>query len=246
MSHELVPLAYPYNVLEPEIEEKVMSLHHNYILKSFVDELNDLLVPFSEFQYWPLEDLILRNQDLPALIREGVWNSAGGVYNHNLFFHIMGKSEQNHNKDNTGTNNTRHHHIKQQCNHPSGLREIEKAIIDQFHSMEHFIDAFITMTGRVFGCGYTWLVTNGDGILSFINTSNQDTVLIYPVIPIFLIDLWEHAYYLQYFNKREEYVKNWIRIINWDTVNETYVNTNFSPMTTSSCILRSQKKLPKW
>ena len=240
MSFELVPLPYPYNALEPEIEEKIMCLHHNYILRNFVENLNDLLVSFSELQYWPLEDLILRNQDIPAHIRDDVWNSAGGIYNHNLFFRIMGSSQQNLNN-----NNINNYDIKQQCNQLESLREIEKAIIDQFHSMEHFIEAFITMTGRASGCGYTWLVTNGDGILSFINTSDQDTVLKYPVIPIFLIDLWEHAYYLQYFNNREEYVRKWLQVINWDTVNEIYVNLSFSPVTTSSCILRNQKKLPK-
>lgn len=221
MSFELKPLPYSCDALEPEIIEEIMCIHHDRHLKTYVNNLNQLLDPFDEFSDWSLEELIIHNNELPSHLREGVWNNAGGVYNHNLFFSIMAKNQQNNffNSNNSYTN--------LECEFGMGRREIETAIINQFASLDHFKTAFTEMTKRMFGSGYTWLVSNRDGILSIINTRNQDTVLVYPVVPIILIDLWEHAYYLQYLNERDKYVENWFHLIDWNKANENYMTFKF-------------------
>lgn len=199
MAIPFIPLPYPYDGLEPQLEAEILTLHHNKHLKKYVDSVNSILEMYPEFQDYTVEELILLNLTLPEEIQEAMWNNAGGVYNHNFYFGIMGKCDK-----------------KQ----PEG--NLLKAIEEAFGSFEEFKKAFSKKAAGVFGSGYTWLVTDEAGKLSIISTPNQDTVLPLPVTPILLIDVWEHAYYLQYKNVRADYIKNWFDIICWDVVEKKY------------------------
>ncbi|HIT90119.1 MAG TPA: superoxide dismutase [Candidatus Merdenecus merdavium] len=201
MAVNLLPLPYPYDALEPEIETRIMYLHHNEHLAAYVNNVNRLLEPYPEFKDYTAEELILYINSLPAEIQTGIWNNAGGVYNHNLYFRIMCKGQK---KEPTG-----------------GLAQ---GIIRDFGSLEGFKKAFKAKALELFGSGYTWLVAEQTGGLSLINTPNQDTVLFYPVKPIILIDLWEHAYYLQYENRKGDYIDAWMNIICWDYADMAYDN----------------------
>lgn len=199
MSIPLLPLPYPYNSLEPELIERILKIHHDKHLGAYVENLNVLLRPYPQFADYTAEELILYIGSVPPEIQEGVWRNAGGVYNHNFYFEGMRKG------GNLG---------------PKG--ELLTAIIKDFGSLEDFKLAFIKKAMSLFGSGYTWLVSDASGRLSLMNTPNQDTVLLYPVSPILLIDLWEHAYYLQYENRKKEYIENWFKIIYWEKAQKRY------------------------
>lgn len=194
----LVPLPYAYNALEPYIDAATVKLHHDKHLKKYVDNLNDILKQFPEYQKWSLEKLILNNNSLPTEIQIPVKNNAGGVYNHNLYFSIMRPAVEK--------------------NEPIG--NLKKAIINSFESLDNFYAVFKEAALKVFGSGYAWLVVDRNKELKIITTANQDVAL--NVFHIILIDVWEHAYYLKYKNRREEYINNWNNIINWDKAERNY------------------------
>jgi Fe-Mn family superoxide dismutase len=199
MALKLRALPYPYDALEPELEERIMRLHHDKHLQTYVNNVNKLLEPYPEFMDYTAEELILYINSLPNEIQTGIWNNAGGVYNHNLYFEIMCKSE---------------------CTEPQG--DLLTAINRAFGSFQGFKKIFAEKAGSLFGSGYTWLVTEDTGELSLINTPNQETVLFYPVKPLLLIDVWEHAYYLQYENRRADYIQQWMNIVCWEKVEQRY------------------------
>ena len=188
----LEPLPYAYDALEPYIDTQTMQLHHDKHHKTYVDNLNKLLQSYPIYQDKTLEDLIKYYYVLPPNIREGVKNNAGGVYNHNLFWKIMSPKSQR----------------------PTG--NLGNAINNQFLSFENFKTDFTNAALSRFGSGYAWLVSDKKGRLGITSTANQDTLLHMEVYPLLLLDVWEHAFYLKYQNRRVEYVSNWWNVVNWE------------------------------
>ncbi len=184
-----VSLPYAYDALEPYIDTKTMELHHDKHLQTYIDNLNKALENYPQFQNWSLEQLLYYADRLPTEIRTTVKNNAGGVYNHLIYFEGL---------------------------NPKGEREIDrvrKQIIEQFGSYENFEKEIKKAALSVFGSGYAWLVEDNNGRLSIITTANQDTPIPMGLFPIINVDVWEHAYYLKNYNRRNEYLDNWLKVI---------------------------------
>ena len=195
---ELLPLPYLYDSLEPHIDTETMFFHHSKHLRTYVDNLNRLLKPYQELHDWPLERLLLENQKLPEEIRQGVWNNAGGVYNHQLYFAGMSpKPTELHGK-------------------------LKDALLLDFPSWEDFYETFFEMALKLFGSGYLWLAADERGKLVLLPLPNQDTPLPKELSPILNLDVWEHAYYLKHKNLRANYIKAWFLAINWDEAERRY------------------------
>lgn len=198
----LEPLPYAYDALEPTIDAQTVMIHHDRHLKSYVDNLNKTLEPYPMYHSWTLEMLLCNINALPEEIRIPVQRNAGGVYNHNFYFNGMSP-------------------------HPSNPKnKLLDAINAAFGSYENFKAVFKKNALSVFGSGYSWLVmdkhANRPNELRIINTANQDTPLPCTVCPVLVIDVWEHAYYLKYQNKRADYIDNWFQVINWDKAEKNY------------------------
>lgn len=196
---ELVPLPYPYDALEPYIDAETVMIHHDKHLKAYVDNLNKTLSAYPKYQLWTLKKLITSICQLPVEVQIPVKNNAGGVYNHNLYFSIMNK--------------------------PNNTKPSENLLIlieNAFGSLERFKTNFKNAALNQFGSGYAWLVIDTYGQLSIMSSSNQDTPLMQNVHPLILIDVWEHAYYLKYQNRRAEYIDNWWNVLDWDVVSRNY------------------------
>jgi len=197
---KLIGLPYQYNALEPYIDTETVKLHHDKHLKKYVDNLNEILADYPVYQTWGIEKLILNNSALPPSIQTGVKNNAGGVYNHNLYFNIMRPGMQQ--------------------NDPTG--DLKDAIIKSFDSLENFYTKFKDAALKVFGSGYAWLIVDLDKELKIVTSANQDVPL--NVFHVLLIDVWEHAYYLKYKNRRDEYINNWQNLIDWQKSEKNYDN----------------------
>jgi len=187
---ELMPLPYSYNALEPYIDEKTMRLHHDRHLQTYVNNLNAAIKDYPELHGWSLEQLLYYSDIVPEDIRTAVINNGGGVYNHNLFF--------------AGLDSTK----------AQATNALMKAINKTFGSFDDFKKEFKKQALSVFGSGYTWLVAKKDGALEIVNTKNQDTVLPMNVLPLLIIDVWEHAYYLKHYNMRADYIDDWFKVVN--------------------------------
>ena len=194
------PLPYAYDALEPYIDKDTMKLHHDKHYQAYVDKLNAAILKHPELYYSSLEDLLTNLQSLPSDIALTIKNNGGGAYNHGFFFNIMTDKKTN----------------------PSG--NLLKSIERDFGSYDNFEACFKKAALDVFGSGWTWLVADKNGKLSIMNTANQDTPISVNLIPIIGIDVWEHAYYLKYKNKRVDYIDNWFNVINWDKALENYNN----------------------
>lgn len=194
----LPPLPYAYDALEPHLDCKTMGFHHDKHFAAYVDNLNKALEPYPDYQSWSLEQLTTNWSQLPDTIRTAVRNNAGGVYNHTLYFDRMTAA------DRSGRPDTR----------------LEGSLLRSFGSLEAFRKAFKEAALGQFGSGYATLVSNGDGELSLAKTANQDVPL--PLYPLLTIDVWEHAYYLEYQNRRADYFDNWWLLVDWPKVSEAF------------------------
>lgn len=195
---EVVPLPYLYDSLEPYINMETMFFHHSKHLAAYVDNLNTLLAPYPEYHEWTLDRLILENKELPEEIRLGVWNNAGGVYNHQLYFAGMTPN-------------------------PTQLQgKLKDALLLDFETWESFYETFFQMALKIFGSGNLWLAADERGKLVILPLPNQDTPLPKGLTPILVLDVWEHAYYLEYQNLRAEYVRCWFHIVNWTEAERRY------------------------
>jgi Superoxide dismutase len=201
MSILFEPLPYAYDALEPQISEEIMQLHHNKHLKKYVDNVNSILKEYPEYENMTLKELIIMSPTFPKNIQQAMWNNAGGVYNHNLFFESMGRCSRER---------------------PQGV--LLQAIEERFGSFETFKEVFQNQATGLFGAGFTWLALDEKSELCIVNTPNQDTILVQNLRPILLLDVWEHAYYLQYKNVRTDYIKNWFAVICWDVIEQRYAN----------------------
>lgn len=189
---QLPNLPFSYNALEPFIDEETIHVHYNGHHATYVKNLNEALAGLEKFLNMDIEELLRSLDQVPDEIHSKVKNNAGGHYHHSIFWTMLtppGKSQ------------------------PKGklLEEINRS----FGSFEDFKDKFTGSASTVFGSGWTWLVWDKN-YLNIINTPNQDSPLSAGQIPILVIDLWEHAYYLKYKNKRADYIENWWNIVNWD------------------------------
>jgi len=197
MPFEVPPLPYDYNALEPHIDERTMQIHHDKHHQAYVDNANKAL-DGTEWADKPVED-VLRNLDkLPEDKRTAVRNNAGGHANHSLFWTIMGPNGGGQ---------------------PSG--ELASAIDAAFGSFDAFKEKLSQAAITRFGSGWGWLVVN-DGALEVTSTPNQDSPISEGKTPILGIDVWEHAYYLSYQNRRPDYVAAWWNVVNWDEVARRY------------------------
>ena len=193
MANSLPDLPYDYNALEPHIDEQTMRIHHTKHHQTYVDKLNDA-IKGTDLESKDLEALLRDFASVPDDKKTPVRNHAGGHHNHSLFWTIMGPSGG-------GT--------------PSG--DVASAIDGAFGSFDTFKEKFIATAVGVFGSGWAWLVSNG-GKLEIVSRPNQDSPLMDGLTPVLGLDVWEHAYYLKYQNRRPEYVDAWWNVVNWDEV----------------------------
>ena len=198
MAFELPPLPYPYDALEPHIDARTMEIHHSGHHGAYVRNLNAALEKHPELQNRSIEDLLRNINQVPEDIRTAVRNNGGGHANHSIFWTIMGP--------NAG-------------GEPSG--ELAEAINQTFGSFATFKEQFSAAAAGVFGSGWAWLVLN-NGRLEIVTRPNQDSPYMDGLYPVMGLDVWEHAYYLKYQNRRPEYIANWWNVVNWDAVAQRY------------------------
>ena len=199
MAFTLPPLPYSYDALEPVIDHETMQIHHTKHHQTYIDKLNAGLESHPEYSDWSLKDLLTKKAELPDSLQAVVRNHAWGHHNHSPFWTIMKAPSDN--------------------NLPTG--EIAQVINDTFWSFEAFKDKFSTTATNQFGSGWAWLVKSGES-LEVIATANQDSPLMDHKTPLLGLDVWEHAYYLNYQNKRPAYIEARWSVINWEKVNELY------------------------
>ncbi|HKV85205.1 MAG TPA: superoxide dismutase [Ktedonobacterales bacterium] len=199
MAYQLPPLPYDYNALEPHIDEQTMRLHHDKHHQAYVDNVNKALQGQAQFENLPVEELLRRINEVPADIRTAVQNNGGGHANHSMYWQIM--------KPNGGGT-------------PAG--ELADAINAAFGSFDNFKTAFNDAGTKRFGSGWAWLVLGQDGKLAVTSSANQDSPLMTGQLPIMGNDVWEHAYYLKYQNRRAEYLNAWWNVLNWDEIARRY------------------------
>ena len=198
MAFELAKLPYAVDALEPYIDAQTMTIHHDKHHAGYVTNLNAAIEKHSELAGKSLEWLLSNLPEVPEDIRTAVRNHGGGAWNHGMFWEIMAPKAGGS---------------------PHG--ELAKAIDSALGSFDNFKAEFEkAATGR-FGSGWAWLVKKGNG-LAVISTANQDNPISEGMTPVLGIDVWEHAYYLKYQNRRAEYVSNWWNVVNWDAVAQRF------------------------
>ncbi|MEK6897292.1 MAG: superoxide dismutase [Nanoarchaeota archaeon] len=195
----LPKLQYSYDALEPFIDAKTMEIHYTKHHQAYIDKLNKALERYPKLQKNSAEDLIKNLPVVPEDIRTAMRNHGGGHVNHSFFWQILKKGVE-----------------------PKG--EILKAINKKFKGIDNFKELFKDAATTLFGSGWVWLVVNKEGELEIMKTPNQDNPISNGMIPVLGIDVWEHAYYLKYQNRRPEYVDAFFNVINWDKVNEHFLN----------------------
>lgn len=193
------PLPYEYDALMPVIDGETLMFHHDKHYKTYVDNLNNVLADYPELQKLSLKELLLNLENLPTAAQTPIRNNGGGVFNHELYFDAM--------KAPVGQE-------------PVGA--LSDAINRDFGSYKQWKEAMKQAAVSKFGSGWAWLVKDCDGKLSIIQTANQDVPDLSIYTPIFLVDVWEHAYYLQYQNRRADYVEGWFDLINWRKAEKRY------------------------
>lgn len=195
----LPELPYTYDALEPFIDVKTMEIHHTKHHATYIEKLNAALSGHDEIASQEIEDVLADLEAVPEEIRTAVRNHGGGHANHSLFWTIMGA-------DGGGE--------------PTG--EVAAAITDAFGDYKKFQEKLAAAAAGRFGSGWAWLVVGGDGQLAITDTANQDSPLSQGMTPILGLDVWEHAYYLKYQNKRPDYIAAFWNIVNWKEVNRRY------------------------
>lgn len=204
MAYELPDLPYAHNALEPHIDAKTMEIHHGKHHNTYVTKLNGAVESHPELASKPVEELIKRIKDLPADIQTPVRNNGGGHANHTMFWQMMGPNGGGE---------------------PSG--ELADAIKSAFGSVDAFKEEFGNAAVGRFGSGWAWLVVDKSGKLRVTSTPNQDSPLMediadVPGTPLLGLDVWEHAYYLNYQNRRPDYIAAFWNVVNWDDVAKRY------------------------
>ena len=199
MSYTLPVLPYPYDALEPHIDSKTMEIHHSKHHQTYINNINAGIAG-TEWEDLSVEALISKFNEVPQQLKQNVINNAGGHANHSLFWTVMSP-------DGGG--------------HPEA--EIAKAIEHELGGFEAFKDTFTQAALSRFGSGWAWLSVAPDQTLIVESSANQDSPLMHGNIPILGLDVWEHAYYLHYQNRRPEYISAFFNVVNWQEVNRRYL-----------------------
>lgn len=198
----LESLPYSYDALSPVISEETLHFHHDKHMNAYVDNLNKALEPCGQFHGYSLETLLTNLNELPEAAQTAVRNNGGGVYNHQLYFSTLTSPK-------TETK-------------PSAC--LQAAIDRDFGGVDKmFAELKKAAVGR-FGSGWAYVVSDADGVLSICSTANQDVPDLSKFVPLMTVDVWEHAYYLDYQNRRPDYYDAFITLINWDVVSSSYEN----------------------
>jgi Fe-Mn family superoxide dismutase len=197
MAHALPDLPYPFDALEPHIDGQTMELHHGKHHSTYVNNLNAALEKYPELKARTLEELLRELDEIPEAVRTTIRNNGGGHANHSLFWRIMSPKGG-------GT--------------PSGA--IADALASSFGSFAAFKEQFSKAALNRFGSGWAWVVEQPDGRLMIESTANQDTPLMKGTPPLFGLDVWEHAYYLRYQNRRADYISAWWNVVDWVAINK--------------------------
>lgn len=193
------PLPYDYDALTPILDEKTLHFHHDKHYKTYVDNLNSALADYPELQKKSLKELLMSLDSLPAAAQTPIRNNGGGVFNHELYFGTMRQP---------------------MGQMPEGA--LADAINRDFGSYNQWKEQMKQAAMSQFGSGWAWLVTDKDGRLSILQTPNQNVPDMSEVTPILLVDVWEHAYYLQFQNLRAAYLEGWFNLIHWKKVQCLY------------------------
>lgn len=196
---ELMALPYDYSALEPSISKTTLEFHHDKHHQTYVNNLNAALAEAKEFHGKSLEEILSNLDKLPSDIVTAVTNNGGGVFNHNFYFEALAAPASTA---------------------PSAA--LAEAIVKAFGSVDAFLAEFKKAALAQFGSGWAWLVSDTDGSLKIVKTPNQETPLKSGQKPLLTIDVWEHAYYLDYQNRRPDYIDAFIKVINWDIVSSRF------------------------
>lgn len=192
----LEPLPYDYASLEPFIDAETMKVHHDKHHQAYLDKLNTALATHPELPDMTIEEILMDLNKIPEDIRVAVKNAGGGYYNHSLFWKMLAKKTVM-------------------------SESVTAALTESFTSVDKFNEEFSAKAVGLFGSGWVWLIKNETGKLEVITTPNQDTpISMGKKVPLLAIDVWEHAYYLKYQNRRPEYISNWWNVANWDYVDK--------------------------
>ncbi len=198
----LPKLAYEYSALEPHIDAKTMEIHHTKHHQTYVDKLNAAIEKYPELGSFSVEELLAQFEKVPAEIKTAVQNHGGGHANHSLFWTILGMNSAQ----------------------PQG--DFMAAIESDLGGMQKFSEEFTAAATARFGSGWAWLVVGEDKKLKITSTANQDSPLMQGQTPILGLDVWEHAYYLNYQNRRPEYIKAFWSIVNWAEVERRWAEAS--------------------
>ena len=200
MTYKLPELDYAYDALEPHIDRATMEIHHTRHHQAYIDNLNKALEGYKEYQDMNIWELIKELNNLPEEIRTAVRNNGGGHLNHKMFWKLMS---------------------------PDGggkpLGEVAKKIDEDLGGFDKFKEEFKKSALGRFGSGWAWLVVNEEGRFEIMSTANQDNPISEGKKPLLGIDVWEHAYYLKYQNKRADYIDSWFNVVDWKKVEEKYI-----------------------
>lgn len=196
---ELPKLPYSYDALEPSIDAKTMEIHHTKHHAGYVAKLNDALAGFPELQNKTVRELVKELDNMPESLKSAVKNHGGGHFNHSLFWELM--------KPNGGGD-------------PTG--ELSQAIAAKFGDFEKFREEFSKAAAGVFGSGWAWLAMSNKEGLTIIQAADQENPISKGLKPVLGIDVWEHAYYLKYQNRRTDYIAAWWNVVNWDQANSNF------------------------
>ena len=199
MTFKLPELNYDYDALEPFIDEQTMIIHHTKHHQTYVDNLNKALEGHEKYQNMGIEELMVFLNELPDSIKTAVRNNAGGHINHTMFWNLMSPNGNS-----------------------APVGEIAKKIDEDLGGFDKFKDEFKKAALGRFGSGWAWLVLDKEGKLMIVSTPNQDNPLTDGLKPLLGIDVWEHAYYLKYQNKRADYIDSWWNVVDWNKVEEEY------------------------
>jgi len=199
MAYTLPTLAYPYNALEPHIDARTMEIHHSKHHQAYINNVNNAIKGKADLEGKSVEDLLIHINNVPEDIRTAVRNNGGGHANHSLFWTVIGPKAGGQ---------------------PHG--KVSEAINQTFGSFDAFKEKFSQAATTRFGSGWAWLSVTKDGKLEISSTSNQDSPLSEGKTPVLTIDVWEHSYYLQYQNRRPDYIAAFWNVINWQEVEKRY------------------------
>jgi Fe-Mn family superoxide dismutase len=199
MAHQLPKLPYTFDSLEPHIDARTMEIHHDKHHAAYVNNLNAALQGHADLEKLSIEELLRGIEKVPEAIRTAVRNNGGGHANHSLFWTLMGPGKGGS---------------------PTG--ELAAAIGSRFGSFEKFKEEFSKAAATRFGSGWAWLVVDTSGALKVYSTANQDSPLMQGDVPILGLDVWEHAYYLHYQNRRPDYIAAWWNTVDWSKVAEYF------------------------